>query len=63
VSGSAPAGPSARPTAIAELLDLRDVYPFIVLLAVSLAGSRLLATSLFRRRPGSRPEVQELFRW
>jgi hypothetical protein len=62
-------GGAARPvsspgnTAIVEFLDLRDVYPFLVLLAAGLAGSRLLASSLLRRRPGSRPEVQELFRW
>jgi hypothetical protein len=66
------AGPTASPgpvdsgtpaAAVIELLDLRDVYPFLAVLAVLLAGSRLAATSLLRRRSANRAEVKELFRW
>ncbi|MDQ2648941.1 MAG: hypothetical protein M3Z03_05255, partial [Actinomycetota bacterium] len=61
---STPVGPTApRPVPVVAVLDLRDVYPFLAILAALLAGSRLLASSLLRPRAGSRPEVRDLFRW
>ena len=59
--GEAVAAPGSLP--IAEVLDLRRVYPFLAVLAGLLAGSRLAASSLLRRRPGATPEVRRLFRW
>ncbi len=62
-AGTPPATPAAPVQAIAEVLDLRSVYPWLVALAGLLAGSRLWASSLVRRRPGSGRAVQDLFRW
>jgi hypothetical protein len=59
--GPAPVTPATTP--IAEVLDLRRLYPFLAILAGLLAGSRLVASSLLRRRPGATPEVRQLFRW
>ena len=56
-----PVAPATSP--IAEVLDLRRLYPFLALLAGLLAGSRLLASSLLRRRPGATPAVRQLYRW
>jgi hypothetical protein len=53
-------GPGA--TAIASVLDVRRLYPFVALLAGLLAGSRLLGAVLLRRRPTA-PEVERLYRW
>ena len=61
VAPPAPVAPELSP--IAEVLDLRRVYPFLAILAGLLAGSRFVASSLLRGRPGARPEVKQLFRW
>jgi hypothetical protein len=62
-TGGPPGGVAPAATPVVELLDLRRVYPWLALLAVLLGGSRGLASSLVRRRPGSSQAVQDLFRW
>jgi hypothetical protein len=62
-AGGTPGAPLGQATAVVDVIDLRRVYPFLGLLAAALVGSRGIAASRLRRRPGSSRAVQDLFRW